>query len=93
MTSENNNRLVEVFTAGCPLCEPVVKLVQDIACGSCDVTVYNMKENPNAQERAKAAGVTRVPFVLVDGKPASCCQSGELITEETLRAAGIGAAR
>lgn len=93
MTSENNSRLVEVFTAGCPSCDPVVKLVQDTACGSCNVTVHNTKDDPKAQERAKAAGISRFPFLLVDGKPASCCENGGAITQETLRAAGIGAAR
>src|SRR5262249_33286680 len=32
-------RQVEVFTAGCPVCEPVVELVERIACPSCDVTI------------------------------------------------------
>ena len=81
---------VEVFTAGCPLCEPVVEMVNRLACSNCKVTVYNVKDNVKAQERAKAAGVTRVPMVLVDGKPASCCLSGA-VTEEGLRASGIGA--
>lgn len=80
---------VEVFTAGCPLCDPVVEMVKHVACSNCAVTVYNIKDDANAQERAKAAGVTRVPMVLVDGKPASCCMSGA-VTEEGLRAAGIG---
>lgn len=85
-------RQVEVFTAGCPLCEPVVELVKRVACSSCDVTVYNTKDDPKAADRAKAAGVTRVPMVLVDGRPAACCVSGP-VTEEGLRAAGIGASR
>jgi len=84
-------RQVEIFTAGCPLCEPVVELVRRIACASCDVTVYNLKDDPQAEARARAAGVHRVPMVLVDGKPAECCQTGP-VTEAGLRAAGIGTA-
>ena len=83
-------RQVEVFTAGCPLCDPVVEMVKRVACMSCEVTVYNIKDDAQAAERAKAAGVTRVPMVLVDGNPASCCASGP-VTEEGLRAAGMGA--
>ncbi len=83
-------RKVEVFTAGCPLCEPVVEMVQRLACDRCDVTVHNLKDDPQAAEHAKAAGVQRVPMVLVDGKPAECCQVGA-VTEAGLRAAGIGA--
>jgi hypothetical protein len=82
-------RKVEVFTAGCPVCEPVVELVQRIACPSCDVKVYNVKEDPQAAARAKEANVQRLPLVLVDGKPAECCQVGP-VTEAGLRAAGIG---
>jgi len=38
------NRQIEVFTAGCPVCEPVVKMVKEMACDSCEVTVYNTVE-------------------------------------------------
>ncbi len=82
-------RQVEVFTAGCPLCDPVVKLVQQVACDNCDVTVHNLNE-AQAAERAQAAGVNRVPMVLVDGKPAECCTASGAVTEEGLRAAGVG---
>ena len=60
-----------------------------LACPSCDVTVYNVKDDPQAAARAKAANVQRLPMVLVDGKPADCCQVGP-VTEAGLRAAGIG---
>ena len=83
-------RQVEVFTAGCPLCDPVVEMVKRVACTNCEVTVYNIKDDAQAAERAKAAGVTRVPMVLVNGAPASCCVYGP-VTEDGLRAAGIGA--
>jgi hypothetical protein len=83
-------RNVEVFTAGCPVCDPVVQLVQRIACPCCGVTVYNIKDDPQAAERAKAANITRLPTVLVDGAPLECCQSGP-ITEGALREALVGA--
>ena len=82
-------RRVEVFTAGCPLCEPVVELVKRLACNQCDVTVYNLNDAEGAR-RAKEADIQRVPMVLVDGKPAECCHTGP-VTESGLRAAGIGA--
>lgn len=83
-------RKVEVFTAGCPLCEPVVEMVQRLACPNCDVTLHNLRDDPQAAQRAQELGVQRVPMVVVDGKPAECCQVGE-VTEEGLRAAGVGA--
>lgn len=83
-------RQVEVFTAGCPLCDPVVKLVERIACDSCEVTVHDLRTDAKAAERLKASRVARVPMVLVDGQPAGCCSASGPVTEEGLRAAGIG---
>jgi DNA-binding transcriptional MerR regulator len=80
---------VELFTAGCAVCEPVVELVQRVACPHCDVTIHNVRDDPKAAARAKAAHVTRLPMVLVDGKPLECCQIGP-VTEAALRAAGVG---
>lgn len=82
-------RKVEVFTGGCPLCEPVVEMVRRLACGQCDVTVHNLNDADGAR-RAREAGVHRVPTVMVDGKKAGCCDVGP-VTEAGLRAAGIGA--
>ena len=87
----DGKRQVEVFTAGCPLCDPVVKLVQQVACGGCEVTVHDLRSNAEAAERLRAAGVARAPAVLVDGKPAQCCSGSGAVTEEGLRAAGVGA--
>jgi DNA-binding transcriptional MerR regulator/glutaredoxin len=90
VTAMAGKRQVEVFTAGCPLCDPVVELVKRIACDDCDVTVYNLHDDADAAERAKALNVHRVPMVLVNGQPADGCQF-DPVTEAGLRAAGIGA--
>jgi MerR family transcriptional regulator, copper efflux regulator len=82
-------RKVEVYTAGCPICEPAVELVRRIASSGDDVTVYDVNSDPQAAARARAANVTRLPTVLVDGRPAGCCQLGP-VTEAELRAAGVG---
>ena len=34
-------RTVEIFTAGCPVCDPVVQLIKETACDSCDV-IYKL---------------------------------------------------
>lgn len=81
-------RLVEVFTAGCALCDETVALVQRLACASCEVRVLDMHE-PRVAERARTLGVTGVPAVAVDGRLAECCDRGGP-TEADLRAAGIG---
>lgn len=86
-------RKVEVFTAGCPLCDPVVKLVKDLACDKCDVTVYDLREGCATNEcrsKAEQYGIHRVPAVVVDGKLAECCSNQAPVTREALVAAGIG---
>jgi glutaredoxin len=81
-------RRVEVFTAGCPVCDEAVTLVQGLACDSCEVEVLAMKE-PNVSERAKGYGVRSVPAVVIDGQLAGCC-SGRGPDADTLRTAGLG---
>lgn len=81
-------RKVEVFSAGCSVCNDAVKLVQSTACPSCEVDVLDMN-NPNVASRAKSLGVQRVPAVVIDGKLADCC-AGSGPDEATLQAAGVG---
>jgi glutaredoxin len=81
-------RKIEVFSAGCPVCEETEKLVESLACPSCDVQVLDMNE-PAVAARAKALGVRSVPAVAIDGKLATCC-AGRGPDEATLRAAGLG---
>ena len=82
------SRKVEVFTAGCSLCDEAVQLVQNLACPSCRVEVLDMKDE-SAQQKAKQYGVTRVPSVVVNGTLADCCQTGE-VNADSLRALGVG---
>jgi len=81
-------RKVEVFIAGCPVCDETVALVKRIARPSCEVSVLDMHDKQVAA-RAKELGVRVVPAVAVDGKLAACC-AGKGPDEATLRAAGIG---
>ena len=84
-------RQVEVFTAGCPVCEPAVQLVKELACPDCEVTVHELRAGDGATAASKAAGyrIKVVPAVVVDGQLVSCCQSPGP-TREELSAAGIG---
>jgi hypothetical protein len=84
-------RKVEVFSAGCSVCEDTVALVKKIACPSCDVQVLDMHDSAVAA-KAKQYGIRSVPAVAVDGKLADCC-AGRGPSEDALRAAGIGSAR
>lgn len=80
-----DKRKVEVFSAGCGLCDEAVELVKKIACPSCEVTVHDMK-SIDVVKRAKALGVRSVPAVVVNGKLTS--EGG--VDEAGLRAAGVG---
>ncbi len=84
-------RKVEVFTAGCPLCDEAVALVKRIACPSCEVVVHDLRAGGEAEGRARSLGVSAVPAVVVDGRLADCCARGP-VSEEVLRGAGVGVA-
>jgi glutaredoxin len=81
-------RQIEVFSAGCPLCDETVQMVKRISCRSCEITVHDLRQ-AEARSRAKALGVNSVPAVAINGELAGCC-AGRGPDEATLRAAGIG---
>jgi len=81
-------RKVEVFSAGCSVCDDAVRLVESIACPSCEVQVLDMRD-ADVSSRAKSLGVQRVPAVVIDGKLADCC-TGSGPDKATLQAAGLG---
>ena len=83
-----DKRKIEVFSAGCPVCDDTVNLVNNIACPSCEVNILDMKK-PEVAERAKSLGIRSVPAVVIDGKLADCC-SGRGPDDATLKAAGLG---
>jgi hypothetical protein len=80
-------RQVDVFTAGCVVCEPTVKLVQELACSNCAVTVYDLSKE--GAEKVQEYGIKTVPAVVVDGRLAACCDTRGPDREQ-LVAAGLG---
>lgn len=86
-------RLVEVFTAGCPLCDETVKLVRELACSNCDVHIYDLRSEyttNECHEKVTQYGIHRVPAVVVNGKLAGCCINQQPVSREALVSAGIG---
>lgn len=83
-------RKVEVFSAGCPVCQTTIDLVNRLACPFCEVTVLDMNDIDVAR-RARDLGIRSLPAVAVDGQPASCCAAGG-VEPQALRAAGLGQA-
>ncbi len=84
----NAKRQIEIFSAGCPVCEAAIARINDIACPSCEVTTLDMNA-PGVAERADALGIRSLPAVVIDGKLADCCTS-QGVDEDVLRAAGLG---
>jgi len=64
---------VEVFSAGCALCEEAIDVVRREAGSSSQVVVQNMMD-ARTLARAEKLGIRSVPAVVIDGKLASCCE-------------------
>lgn len=81
-------RKVELFTAGCPVCEEATRLVENLVCDSCDLEILNPVTEAKAQAKAREYGLNRLPAIVVDGKVADCC--AQRVSPETLRSLGVG---
>jgi len=81
-----DKRLIEIYSAGCPLCRDALERVRSLACPSCEANA------PEAADAMRRLGIARVPAVAVDGALAACCDVGGL-DEAALRAAGVGEPR
>lgn len=80
-------RSVEVFTAGCPVCEPAVELVNQLACPDCEVTVHDVSKGQ--ADLVEQYGIKTLPAIVVNGSLVGCCQNAGPDFEQ-LKAAGIG---
>ncbi|WP_373056324.1 thioredoxin family protein [Zunongwangia sp. H14] len=87
-------RQVEVFTAGCPVCDPVVNMVKELACENCDVKIYDLVkqcDDKTCLTKMEEYNIKKIPAVAVNGKLLSCCKN-EGVSREALIEAGIGQA-
>ncbi len=80
-----NKRQIEIFTADCPLCDETVKMVRELACSSCQISVYDLGKKTD-WAKAEQYGVNGVPAIAVDGR---LVLTGKPNTEQ-LQALGIG---
>ncbi|QTE35828.1 thioredoxin family protein [Mucilaginibacter gossypii] len=86
-------RKIEIFTAGCPVCAPVIEMVKSLTCENCDVQIYNLAEQSDPEayvDKLKEYKITSLPSVVINGKAIPNSEEG--ITMEKLVAAGIGQA-
>ena len=71
----HNKRKVEIFSAGCALCQEVIDVVRREAGSSFEVIVRNMMD-ARSLTRADELGIRSVPAVVIDGKLASNAGGG-----------------
>ena len=83
-----SKRKIEIFSAGCSVCDETIELVNDIACPSCEISVLDMQVKAVA-DRARSLGVKSVPAVAIDGRLAGCCD-GRGVDQDTLQRSGVG---
>jgi len=81
-------RKIEIFSAGCTVCQETINIIKHNACESCDVSILDMN-GPVVSNRAKSLDIKSVPEVVIDGKLADCC-AGRGPDIEVLRVAGLG---
>ena len=82
-------RQIEIFVADCPLCNETVRLVRELTCSGCKVSIYDLREgqtHPTYLEKAEQYGIQAVPALAVDGKLVLTGKPNQ----EQLRAIGVG---
>ena len=77
-------RWIEVFSIGCPLCKDAIDLVEPLSGNPDQVIVHDMN-TPAVIAEAYRLGIRSVPTILIDGQIAECCAGG--VNEAGLRAA------
>ncbi len=84
----DDKRKIEIFSAGCGVCDETIQMVKEIACESCEIEILDMKQEDIAK-RAKEYGIKTVPSIVIDGKLADCCENRS-VDVEALKAVGVG---
>lgn len=85
--------IIEIFTAGCPVCDPVVRLVKEAATKNYDLIVYDLVKQGNEKsctDKIRQYRINRIPSIVVNGKLLACCNNK--ITRQDLINEGIGQA-
>ncbi|MBE9020488.1 thioredoxin family protein [Chroococcidiopsidales cyanobacterium LEGE 13417] len=82
-------RKIEIFVADYPLCNETVRLVQELTCSSCRVSIYHLQQgqtHPTYLAKAQQYGVQAVPALAIDGKMVLTGKPNR----EQLQAIGVG---
>jgi hypothetical protein len=88
---EKQKMKIEVFSAGCFVCDPVVEMVRSLSAAECDVMVYNLSdpsESKTCRDKLEAYGIKSLPAIAVNGKLLSPHLNTEVSYDE-LSGAGV----
>ena len=61
-------RLVEVFIAGCPLCNTALSMLENFLPEDVELRIYNIASDEKAYEKALSYKVNAVPAIVIDGR-------------------------
>jgi protein-disulfide isomerase len=62
------HHIIEIFSAGCPLCRHIIDDIQIGKCQGCQQTVYDVNEmTDKIKRKMKEYGITSVPTTIIDG--------------------------
>ena len=85
-----SKRKIEVFTAGCQVCNPVVELVKLMANEEYnEVIVYDLVKqfgNKECVTKVEEYGIKRLPAIAIEGKLMECCKSNAITKEDLINA-------
>lgn len=84
----NTTRKIDIYTAGCSICDQTEEMVRSIACSDCTIEVHNINQK-EAAEKAESLGIRSIPAIVINGELASCCVNSTR-NAETLKSLGIG---
>jgi len=85
-------RQIEIFTANCPVCDPVVAMMKELACDQCKITIYDLVKqckDKTCLSKLEKYQIKKVPAIAVNGSLLSCCVDQGISKEELIKA-GIG---
>jgi len=68
-------RKIEIITAGCPVCEPTVELIRNLAIDKDEVILYDLSVESELESNKLIIHkyqIKQLPSVLIDGKLLPC---------------------
>lgn len=85
-------RKIEIFTAGCPVCDSTVKMVKELVCDQCEIKIYDLVklcDDKACIAKVKEYGIESIPAVAINGRLLDCCK-GNSVSRDILIRAGVG---